>query len=312
MSVTLGTGAFTYEALDEWAKLPDGWTLKETPGVAVDSQDRVFAFTRGEHPVIVFDREGNFLRSFGEGLFTPRTHGLFIGPDDSVYCVDDGHHTVTQFNPEGKLLLTIGSEDKPADKWSGLPFNRPTHLAVSPKTGYLYISDGYGNSRVHKFTPDGRHVMSWGEPGVDPGQFYRPHNVAIDADDNVYVADRENHRVQVFDADGKFQAEWHNIHRPDGMTLGPDLNMYIGELNGFDDAPGLGHRVSILNLKGELLARFGDPEEGEEPGKFVAPHGIAVDSHGDIYVAEVSFTMGGRHLDPPRELKSLKKLRKVV
>ena len=125
MSVTLGTGAFTYEALDEWAKLPDGWTLKETPGVAVDSQDRVFAFTRGEHPLIVFDREGNFLRSFGEGLFTPRTHGLFIGPDDSVYCVDDGHHTVTQFSPEGKLLLTIGSEDKPADKWSGLPFNRP-------------------------------------------------------------------------------------------------------------------------------------------------------------------------------------------
>ena len=311
MSVTLGQNDFTYEVLDDWARLPDGWTLKETPGVAVDSQDRVFAFTRGDHPVIVFDRDGNFLRSFGEGLFTSRTHGMFIGPDDSVFCVDDGHHTITQFSPQGKLLMTIGAEGQPSAKWSGEPFNRPTHVAVSPRTGYLYITDGYGNSRVHKYTPDGRHVLSWGEPGVDPGQFYRPHNVAVDGDDNVYIADRENHRVQVFDADGKFQAEWHNIHRPDGLTLGPDRNIYIGELNGFDDAPGLGHRVSIMSRQGELLARFGDPKEGEEPGQFVAPHGIAVDSHGDIYVAEVSFTMGGRHLDPPRELKSLKKLRKV-
>ena len=167
---------------------------------------------------------------------------------------------------------------------------------------------------MHKFTQDGRLLLSWGEPGIDPGQLMRPHNVAVDAQDRVYVADREAHRVQVFDADGKFITVWNNIHMPDGMTLGPDGNIYIGELKGLpglDDAPGMGHRVSILSPQGELLARFGDPEEGEEPGKFIAPHGIAVDSHGDIYVGEVSFTVRGRHLDPPRELKSLKKLRKV-
>ena len=185
---------------------------------------------------------------------------------------------------------------------------------MSPNTGAIYVSDGYGNSRIHKYTPDGRLLHSWGEPGIDAGQFIRPHNLAIDSNDRVYVADRECHRVQIFDADGKFITMWNNIHRPDGMTLGPDGNIYIGELNGMDgvdDAPGLGHRVSILNLQGELLARIGDPQEGEDAGKFVAPHGIAVDSHGDIYVGEVSYTIRGRHMDPPRELKSLKKLRKV-
>ena len=231
-----------------------------------------------------------------------------------MWCVDDGIHTITKFTPEGKLLMTIGATGEPSKAWSGEPFNRPTHAAVSPKTGNIYVTDGYGNSRVHKYTPDGKLILSWGEPGIDAGQFIRPHNVAVDADDLVYVADRECHRMQVFDADGKFITMWNNIHRPDGMTLGPDGNIYIGELNGMggvDDAPVLGHRVSILSKKGELLARFGDPEEGEEPGKFIAPHGIAVDSHGDIYVGEVAFTIRGRHLDPPKEYRSLKKLRKV-
>ncbi len=315
MSVTLGSGKFAYEALDRWEKLPQGVHLQETPGVAVNSQDQLYALTRNTaHPVMVFDREGNFLRSFGQGTFSERTHGIFIGPDDAVYCADDGTHTVTKFSPEGKLLMTLGTPGKPAPKWGGKPFNRPTFAAVSPRTGALYISDGYGNSRVHKFTADGRHLLSWGEPGVDPGQFIRPHNIVVDADDKVYIADRENHRVQVFDAEGKFLTMWNNIHRPDGMTMGPDGNIYIGELNGMpgvDDAPGLGHRVSILDRKGKLLARFGHPEEGEEPGKFIAPHGMAVDSRGDIYVGEVSFSIRGRSLNPPRELKSLRKLRKL-
>jgi len=316
MSAILGGGSFRYEALDQWEKLPEGVRPIECPGVAVDSKDQVYVLTRNtEHPVMVIDRAGNFLRSFGQGIFSERTHGIFVGPDDSVYCADDGSHSITKFTPEGKLLMTIGTPDQPSKKWGGEPFNRPTHVAVSRNTGDLYVTNGYGNSRVHKFTPDGRLLLSWGEPGIEPGQFIRPHNVAVDAQDRVYVADRECHRVQIFDADGRFITMWNNIHRPDGMTIGPDGNIYIGELNGMlgvDDAPGLGHRVSILNPQGELLARFGDREEGEEPGKFIAPHGIAVDSNGDIYVGEVSFTIRGSHMDPPRELKSLKKLRKTT
>jgi DNA-binding beta-propeller fold protein YncE len=314
-SVIVGTGKFKYEALDKWEKLPQGVRLMETPGVAVDSQDRVYAVTRNpEHPVMVFDRDGNFLRSFGKGIFSERTHGAFVGPDDTIFCADDGTHTITKFTSEGKLLMTLGVPGKPSRKWGGEPFNRPTHAAASRNTGDIFVSDGYGNSRVHKFSADGRLLLSWGEPGIDPGQFIRPHNIAVDADDRVLVADRECHRVQVFDSSGKFITMWNNIHRPDGMTIGPDGNIYIGELNGMggvDDAPGLGHRVSILSPRGRLLARIGHPEEGEEPGKFIAPHGIAVDSRGDIYVGEVSFTIRGRNMNPPRELKSLKKLRKV-
>jgi DNA-binding beta-propeller fold protein YncE len=315
MAVIVGSGDFRYEALENWQQLPEGVRLTETPGVAVNSQDRVYAITRNTtHPVMVFEADGTFVSSFGEGVFSQRTHGILIGPDDSVYCADDGTHTITKFTPDGTLVMTLGERNQPAPRWSGQPFNRPTHAAVSPVTGQLYVSDGYGNSRIHKYTADGTYLMSWGEPGIDAGQFIRPHNIAVDDQDRVYVADRECHRVQVFDADGGFITMFSNIHRPDGMTIGPDGNVYIGELNGMpgvDDAPGLGHRVSILSREGRLLARIGDPIEGEGPGQFIAPHGVAVDSHGDIYVGEVSFTIRGSKLDPPRELRSLSKLRRV-
>jgi DNA-binding beta-propeller fold protein YncE len=299
-----------FEPVENWEQLPDGWSFIDVAGVAVDSKDNVYVLNRSEHPVIVFDKDGNFLRSIGEGMFSDRTHGIHIGPDDTLYCVDDGLHTVQQFAADGKRGLVLGTERQPAVKWAGKPFNRPTHAAVSPKTGYLYVTDGYGNSRVHKFAPDGRPVLSWGEPGIDPGQFIRPHNVAIDQDDTIYIADRENHRIQVFDANGKFLSMWNNIHRPDGICLDNEGHLFIGELNGMsgvDDAPGLGHRVSVYTLEGTLVTRFGDPQEGEGPGQFIAPHGVAVDSRGDLYVGDVAYTIRGRHLHPPRHLKCLRK-----
>ena len=316
MATVVGSGEFRYEALETWPTLPDGRRLIETPGVAVDSQDEVYAFSRNtEHPIMVFDRDGNFLRGFGQGIFSNRTHGILIGPDDTVYCADDGIHTISKFTRDGELLMTIGTPGQSTEIWGGEPFNRPTHAAVSKKTGDIFISDGYGNFRIHKYSAQGDYVTSWGEPGIDPGQFLRPHNIAVDDDDRVIVADREAHRVQLFDPEGNFLEVWNNIHLPNGMTIGPDKNIYIGELPGMTreevTPPGMGHRISILSPEGELLARFGHPEEGEEPGKFIAPHGIGVDSHGDIYVGEVSYTIRGQHMDPPRELRSLSKLRKV-
>ena len=279
-------------------------------GVAVDSKDDVYVFNRGEHPVIVFDRDGNFLRSWGEDMYAPRTHGIHIAPDDTVYCANDAMHTIQKFTPEGKLLMTLGTERSPAPVWEGQPFNRPTHAAVSPVTGDIYVSDGYGNCRVHRFSQDGKHILSWGEPGIDPGQFIRPHNVVIDNDDNIYIADRENHRIQVFDANGGFLTMWSNIHRPDGICLDSEGNFFVGELNGMggmEGCPGLGHRVSIYNLQGKLQARFGHPDEGEGADQFIAPHGAAVDSRGDLYVGDVSFTIRGQHMDPPTRLKCLRK-----
>ncbi|MDP6606532.1 MAG: peptidyl-alpha-hydroxyglycine alpha-amidating lyase family protein [Dehalococcoidia bacterium] len=303
-----------FEAIGGWEQLPDGMTLHETPGAAVDAEDRVYLLTRNtDNPVIVLDADGSFVRTFGAGTFSARTHAITVGWDGLVYCTDDGHHTITKWTPEGDLLLTIGTPGESSPRFSGEPFNRPTDVAVAAD-GSLFISDGYGNARVHHYSPAGERLHSWGEPGIDPGQFMVPHNIAIDAEQRLYVADREAHRVQVFDIEGTLIDIWNNIHRPCGLSVGPDGLVYIGELNGvalMQGAAGIGHRVGVYDRSGELLARFGDPEEGDATGQFIAPHGLAVDSHGDVYVGEVSFTISGSRLDPPRELKSLNKLKRL-
>lgn len=312
MGTIMGNGQFKYEVAEGWGKLPDGWSYREVAAVGVDKQDRVYLFSRGDHPIIVFDREGSFLRSWGEGVFT-RPHGITMGPDDTIYCTDDGDHTVRKCTLDGKILLQLGIPGKPAPFQSGEPFNRCTHVALSPKNE-IYVSDGYGNSRVHKYSPDGKLLFSWGEPGTEPGQFNLVHNICTDENGYVYVADRENHRIQVFDANGKYETQWNNLHRPCAiyMDRGPNPLCYIGELGpGMPtnkDFPNVGHRLIILTVEGKIVARLGDRLAGEAPGQFIAPHGIALDSHGDIYVGEVSWTIAGRFLDPPRELRSLQKL----
>ena len=306
-----GEGDFQYKYVEGWAKLPPGMTFQECPGVAVDSRDNIYVLTRGEHPIIVLDREGNYIRTYGEGQFSnnnERTHGLYIAHDDSLLVADDGIHTIQKFSPEGDKLMEIGERNQPKPIWGGQPFNRPTSAAIMPGNGDVYVSDGYGNSRVHVFTGTGEYKFSWGSSGIDASQFIRPHNIAIDSDERVYVVDREAHRIQIFDQRGNFITMWNNIHRPDAMVLWQD-HIYVGELNGIRGlgAPGLGHRVSIYDLKGNRVCLFGDQDEGEGAGHFTAPHGIAVDSKGDLYVSEVSFTIRGRDMDPPRELQSLSK-----
>ena len=168
MTVVQGEGAYRYEISNDWAKVPTGMEWREVGAVAVDDKDNVYVFNRGPHPMIVFDRAGNFLRSWGEGLFK-RAHGAHFAPDGTLYLTDDGDHTVRQCTTEGKVLLTIGIPGRPTPYMSQEPFNRCTHTALSPK-GDLYISDGYGNARVHAFSPAGKHLFSWGEPGHGPGR----------------------------------------------------------------------------------------------------------------------------------------------
>jgi DNA-binding beta-propeller fold protein YncE len=311
MTTLTAVPMFPLEALEQWEQLPDGMTLHETPGVSVAADGTVYLLTRNtDNPVIALDREGNFLRTFGAGTFTNRTHAILAAHDGFLYCADDGAHTITKWTTEGELLMTIGTPGQPAPKFSGQPFNRPTDMAIA-EDGSIYISDGYGNARIHKYSPEGEHLFSWGEPGIDAGQFLCPHNIGLRGD-RIYVADREALRVQVFDLDGNHVATWNNIHRPCALTVAADGNIYVGELNGvalMEGALGIGHRISVLDPDGNLLGRYGAPEEGEGPGQFIAPHGIAVDPNGDVYVGEVSFTIRGSHMDPPRDLKSLKKLR---
>ena len=316
MAAILGRGDYRYRVDDRWAKLPPGQEFNaDVAAVGVDAQDRVYAFNRGAHPMVVLDREGNFLRSWGERVFR-RAHGVHVAPDDTLWLTDDGDHTVRHCTLDGKVLLTIGIPGAPKAYMSGEPFHRCTHTALSPQ-GDLYVSDGYGNARIHKFAPNGTLLRSWGEPGTDPGQFNIPHNICCDAAGWVYVADRENHRVQVFDGDGRFETQWHDMHRPSGLFMerGGEGRFYVGEIGGAlpvnYDVPNIGPRVSIYSHRGERLARLGDRLAGLEPGQFVSPHGLAVDSRGDIYVGEVSYTnWGNRYKGQPLPpgLRSLQKL----
>ena len=313
-TVKLGSGQFTYEVEVNWESLPPGYRWREVAAVATDSKDNVYVFNRGDHPMIVFDKDGNFLRSWGEDFFV-RPHGITVGPDDTLYCTDDGDHTVRKCTLDGEVLMTIGVPGKPAELFSGDPFNRCTHVAIDPQSGELYVSDGYGNSRVHKYTPDGKLLFSWGEPGTDEGQFNIAHNIVTDKDGWVYVADRENHRVQIFDRNGKFETQWPNLHRPCALYITEEQNIYIGEL-GWGMAvnrnlPNIGPRISVVNTKGETLARIGHLGYGLEVGQFISPHGICLDSNQNIYVAEVAHTNISHTETPPDNVRSFQKLVKA-
>ncbi|MFQ5860555.1 MAG: peptidyl-alpha-hydroxyglycine alpha-amidating lyase family protein [Dehalococcoidia bacterium] len=281
----VGSGKLTYEVAEGWGRLPPGWVWDQVPAVAVDSRDRVHVFSRGLHPVMVFDRDGNLLTSWGEGLFDD-PHGICIGPDDHIYLVDRGAHVVMKFTPEGQLLMTLGKRGQPSEGGEpfvrlgrtispgGEPFNLPTDVALSP-AGEIYVSDGYGNSRVHRFSPDGRLLLSWGTAGDGPRQFNLPHSVWIDQYGRVYVADRENHRIQLFTPEGEYLTQWTGFRQPCKIFMDAEEYIYVAEL---------GHRVSILDRDGQLQARWGG--EGKAPGQFIGSHGIWADSRGDIYVGE--------------------------
>jgi len=322
----MGYNKIEFEVIESWEKLPEGWSFVEVAGVATDSQDRVYAFNRGEHPMIVFDADGNFLEAWGEGVFT-NPHGIYIGPDDRIYCADNVDHTVRIFSPDGTLQKTLGEKDKPSDtgyvagktpvqRGAG-PFNKVTNVALS-KAGDLYVSDGYGNSRVHKFTGDGVYQFSWGEPGSGPGEFILPHAIVVDLHDRVYVADRENSRIQVFDTAGNYITEWNHVTRPDDLFIDVDENLYVaelGEIAGKDPKievlPHAPHAsVCVLSLEGELITRFGG-DDPVAPGNFFAPHGIWADSKGDLYVSEVIYSGGGRYGLVPLDCHSLQKFARI-
>ncbi len=293
--MSYGSGKYTYELVDGWAKYPKDWSILDVGGIAIDKQDKVYVFNRGAHPLIIFDREGNMQSTWGEGLFK-RAHGSCIDPEGNIYCTDDYNHTVRKFTPDGKLLMTLGTEDKPSDSGyvkkfdffcslatitrAGGPFNRPTGVAMGP-SGNLYIADGYGNAEVHKFTGDGKYLLSWGEPGTGPGQFRLPHNVWVDKQERVWIPDRENNRIQIFDSEGKLLNIWADQIRPTDLFIDDEDIVYVSDL---------ADRVSIYTIDGKLLSQWASEGTDKDKALFLAPHAIAVDSQGSIYVGEVAYT----------------------
>ncbi len=280
-----------------------GMPLTNVADVAVDSTNNVYLIVRGDPPILVFNPAGKLINSWGHGLIAG-PHGIYIDDHDNVFCVDNHDNVVLKFTTAGKLLMTLGTRGVATDsgavkgnfktvKRGAGPFNVPTKVATS-KSGDIFVSDGYGNARVHRFSAAGKLIKSWGEPGTGPGQFNLPHGIAVDDNDNVYVADRENERIQVFDIEGNLKQIWTNVCRPSAIcvhkgnvyvtTLGHRL--YVDNVLFTPNGEGPWAQVSIYNPQGVELAKFGGVESWK-PGNFFAPHGLCVDKDDNLYVAEV-------------------------
>ncbi|MFN7920689.1 MAG: peptidyl-alpha-hydroxyglycine alpha-amidating lyase family protein [Bryobacteraceae bacterium] len=266
-----------HKAVPGWAQLPSGWNFGETSGVAVDKDDHVWVFNRGKHPVIEFDKNGRFVQAWDD-VPVISSHGIEVDPDGNVWLVDVKGHAVLKFTRAGKLQMVIANAGRgPGDNETKYAFNQPTGLAFRPN-GDFYVSDGYGNSRVIEYNGQGEFLRQWGKKGTGDGEFDLVHDVTLDKQGRVYVADRANSRVQVFDAQGKFLAKWTSVGQPWGIAYAEKENaMYI--------ADGRDNRVVKANLDGQVLGVLSG--FGKAVGKLDFAHHIAVDSEGSIYVAEI-------------------------
>ena len=286
---------------ERWEKLPKGYSFTQVPGMGVDSKDRIYVFNRNPNHVFVLERDGTFVNMWGEEFFADcakhSPHGFYIDRDDKAYTTDTKDHTVRKWTLEGELLLTLGTEGTPGKY--GEPFNRPAEAAIS-SSGDIFVADGYGNTRVHKFSPDGNLLLSWGTSGNGPGQFNLPHGIWVDKEDRVWVADRANNRIQIFTTEGEYITQFTGFKWPSSFFIDTDDIVYVPECLG---------RMSILNINGIIMARWGGEKcrildyvskvSGDfisyqrfileclrEPGKISIPHSCCVDSNGDLYIGE--------------------------
>jgi DNA-binding beta-propeller fold protein YncE len=282
-----------YRAVEDWPRLPPGWNFMETAGIAADANNHVYVFHRGPHPIMEFDRDGQFVRSWGDGLFE-RPHSIRVDAEGNVWTADDVGHTVLKMNRQGKIVMVLGRFRTDSDAQSTMPdgsaggalrgmrdeavvrFNKPTDLAVAPN-GDVFVADGYGNSRIVKFTKDGTFVKAWGKRGSAPGEFHTPHSIVVDKQNRVIVADRENYRIQIFDADGNFQKEWKGLGSPWGLAITADNHLLMSD--------GYNNHVLKLTMDGKVAGSFGS--FGKQPGQFHFCHQIAAAPDGSVYTAEI-------------------------
>lgn len=277
ITLILSNAARAAEAIDfqadaTFAELPDAITLGACSGVAINSHGHVYLFHRGKQPIICLDAGGKFIRSWGDDVIGS-AHALRIDRDDNVWVTDIGNHQVLKFSPVGKLLLSLGKSGTAGDGVD--EFNKPTDIAFGSE-GELYVTDGYGNNRVMKFTPNGGFLAQWGEAGNGPGQFNLPHSIVIDRQGRILVGDRENDRVQVFESNGKLLATWPGF-APFGLAYDKDGQLFV--------ADGRANKVLQLDGDGHVINSWG--QEGDKPGEFQLPHMLAADAVGNLYVGEI-------------------------
>ena len=269
----VGSAPYQYERVEGWGRGPDGRAMGVNSGIAVDSADRVYVVDREPEPaIVVFDRDGRYLTSWGEDLF-PLPHEIWISSDDRLFIADCRDHSVRICTTEGEVIQTIGTPGNCGAP--GEPFNMPTRAVQAP-SGDIFVSDGYGQQFVHCFSSDGTWKHSWGGKGSLPGQFTLPHNIFVTPDQRVAVADREpNNRLQFFDSGGGFLEQWPGRLFPCGLFIDSDGTVFVAEGGG----------VSIFSPEGRLMSQF--VVTGGPADRHHGAHSLWVDRHGDLYVGEV-------------------------
>jgi DNA-binding beta-propeller fold protein YncE len=263
-----------HKVVKDWAHLPAGVNFGECSGVSVDQQDNVWVFHRGPSPVMQFDKNGKLLRKWGDGLIKS-SHGIEADPEGNIWTVDVDAHVVLKLTQNGRVQMVIGRGAGTDDSKDA--FNRPTGIVFAPN-GDFFVSDGYVNSRVVKFNREGDYVTHFGRKGTGDGEFNLVHDVALDASGRLYVADRTNERIQIFDQSGRFLGKWTNLGAPWGLH-------YASKENALYMADGKNNRILKLNLDGQVQGVLGS--YGRTQGKLDFAHHIAVDSEGSVYVVEI-------------------------
>jgi sugar lactone lactonase YvrE len=295
--------------------------LIDVVAMEVDADDNLHAFTRNAEPVVVLSRRGEVIDRWGGGIFT-EPHGMHMEPNGEIYLIDYGDHTIRHFSNDRKLLRMIGTPGVKSDTgatgrdWRTIeraagPFNAPTDLAVGPD-GDLYVSDGYANARVHRFSANGALKTSWGVPGSALGEFNLPHNIEFGADGLLHVSDRENNRIQRFTLEGQPVSELGGVFRPNAARILPDGHTVVAEL-GYHTEIALRHpapagrphsRITIHDPGGQLVLSLGGPNHAEA-GSFCAAHSLAVDSTGALYVGDVGWS--ANPTKPPAGIRAIQK-----
>ena len=283
-----GGEAPAYQVVHGWPSLPEGYALGQVVGVDVDSQNRVWVFHRAARPVLCIDGDtGEILSSFGDDMFE-NEHGLAVDTDDNVWVTDADTHVVQKYSPEGELLMTLGIKGEGGE--DDKRFNKPTDVEVAPD-GSIYVADGYGNNRVVKLDSDGKFVTAWGTKGSETGEFDTPHGIAVDGDGRVYIADRGNSRMQIFDADGNFLSEWKSdeIGRPWGVDITADGNVVVADGGDLTNTAYDRNGALLMTADGGVIERWGS--YGSQDGQFYWAHDIAAGADGAVYVTDVNVGM---------------------
>jgi DNA-binding beta-propeller fold protein YncE len=260
-----------YEAVSDFFQLPAGEHFVEVAGVAVNSKGHIYVFHRGKHPLMEFDASGKYLRSIADDLFVT-AHTVRVDAEDNIWTTDVGAHVVLKLSPEGRVLLSLGRMRVPGD--DVLHFNQPTDVAFD-REGNIFVADGEGNSRVLKFNKYGNVLLGWGMKGSGPGQLDLPHSIAVDGN-QVYVGDRENGRIQIFDLNGRYIREW-KVGHPFGLCITADHFIYMSDA--------IAGRILKISHDGKVVGALDGPPL--DLGRHFDPHSLAVDKDNSIFTAEV-------------------------